>query len=735
MGMSKLINLIYQRWYIPVFAIALGLVAHLGFEAYLGPAREVAVAEVEVRLGALTEFPRVQSLIEGMTQPDEEDRKALAELSAEFIEGQRKVRVPLDPSSNQVDLQDALRDFASDFSTLDKKIHFEELSQNSEIQIIDSDQVQVKVEASNPKFSRLQAWLLAEAFAWKFENEILQVSKDVLASLKKREQELEAEWKEAIQKRLEFSRGIGVVDLDRQEQLVQRMILEIDEEISRIEIERLELARWINDLHVAQASAEEEKEARTMLKEQTIEELRDDLLQARLEYQVNSLTKSTRHPQMARLQRKILDLESQLETQGEGLDEESSAEPEQTKDAKDDALINKYRMLSLRLDTLQKKREGHAREYQHINEVRPDLSKVQTRVELASQRLEPVRKSIANVEWFQSHSGELIHITPPEESQPVTQAGRGVYWRTVWGIAGGCLGILILLFMGLLDTTLRSEKSVAGLLGLPILAKIPAMSKAVRYDPEATDKKGKRLSKRGVREGFNTMATVMRTVGRELGLKTFSIASARSGEGKTTSVIHLAVALAKKGMRVAVVDANTKNPCLHHLLGLDNGAGLADLVESGCVVSEVDRGGKVMEEVVEISSEHPDVLLPYLQTAFYENLYVLPVGQVNENTEAALSGQVMRSILDSLALSMDVVLIDTPPVDQEGEALELVGLSDCCLMVIRSGMCKQHEALRAKHLFENVQTSVLGVVLNCYRGEIEFASTPAQKSEPVVEVS
>ena len=58
---------------------------------------------------------------------------------------------------------------------------------------------------------------------------------------------------------------------------------------------------------------------------------------------------------------------------------------------------------------------------------------------------------------------------------------------------------------------------------------------------------------------------MVRSVARELDMKVFSVASAMDGEGKTLVSIHLAAALARKGLRVALVEGNLRHPRLHPL--------------------------------------------------------------------------------------------------------------------------------------------------------------------------
>ena len=64
---------------------------------------------------------------------------------------------------------------------------------------------------------------------------------------------------------------------------------------------------------------------------------------------------------------------------------------------------------------------------------------------------------------------------------------------------------------------------------------------------------------------------------REIGARTIMFTSGVGGEGKSTTVANLAVALARGGRRVVLVDFDLRNPSLHRFFGLDGIPGLIDV--------------------------------------------------------------------------------------------------------------------------------------------------------------
>jgi receptor protein-tyrosine kinase len=197
----------------------------------------------------------------------------------------------------------------------------------------------------------------------------------------------------------------------------------------------------------------------------------------------------------------------------------------------------------------------------------------------------------------------------------------------------------------------------------------------------------------------------------------------------------LAVALARKGLRVALVEGNLRHPGLHDQLGLNNDVGLTTIIEGKALEMEVEEDGLAVEEIIEMDPDDEDSVFAALQRAINANLFVLTSGPICDSPIAALEGSAMEATIKTLSRIMDYVVIDTPSVERGGESLALAALSDACVMVVASGECESGEALWAKSLFTNVQTSVLGVVLNkCSKNtsrRFELAGWEEENSESV----
>src|SRR6266550_8964215 len=79
-------------------------------------------------------------------------------------------------------------------------------------------------------------------------------------------------------------------------------------------------------------------------------------------------------------------------------------------------------------------------------------------------------------------------------------------------------------------------------------------------------------------EAYRSLAANLQFSSADRQLQTIGVTSAAAGEGKSTTVANLAIALAEGGRRVIVIDADLRRPSLHTLFGVDRQEGLSNLL-------------------------------------------------------------------------------------------------------------------------------------------------------------
>lgn len=190
-----------------------------------------------------------------------------------------------------------------------------------------------------------------------------------------------------------------------------------------------------------------------------------------------------------------------------------------------------------------------------------------------------------------------------------------------------------------------------------------------------------------IAEAYRAIRTNLQFTGADKVIKTISFTSALPGEGKSTTIANLAIALGQDEKRVLLIDADLRRPVMHRRFGVAN-RGL-----SNCFADDL-------------------ALADIIQHDVYPNLDLVTSGPVPPNPSELLSSTKMEKLLAGVQASYDYILIDTPPVLVVTDAAVIGSKADGTVLVVGSGDVSPDDAQAAKSLLEKAHTNILGVVLN-----------------------
>jgi succinoglycan biosynthesis transport protein ExoP len=305
------------------------------------------------------------------------------------------------------------------------------------------------------------------------------------------------------------------------------------------------------------------------------------------------------------------------------------------------------------------------------------------------------------------------------------------------------LGLLLGLMLGsglaflleALNTSIRKPEDLELALHLPGLAVIPRLSSTSVAPPKrGLLRPGKRAeleSKRGDGSALGTMTQpfsigveafrMLRTslVWCEQGdnMKTLVVTSAAPGEGKTLTSANLSVTFAHDGLRVLLVDCDVRRPRLHGLFQVPRSPGLMELLTPSYGNGSDSSHSLTFDPGAgRIDSGRP--MSDVIRSTSVRGLSLLTCGALPTNPSGLLSGVRMRVLLQELAKSFDLVILDTPPVLATADAGILASLADGVLLVVRAGQTDRVAAKRAHQQLVNVGARVVGTVLNDPGGEV-----------------
>lgn len=174
------------------------------------------------------------------------------------------------------------------------------------------------------------------------------------------------------------------------------------------------------------------------------------------------------------------------------------------------------------------------------------------------------------------------------------------------------------------------------------------------------------------------------------GGRVIGITSTLKGEGKTTTAINTAYAIAQAGKKVMILDGDMRLPQIGKILKLGDKKGLADLL----------AGNAALEEV--LTTRILDL----------DNLNAISSGSIPPNPSELLASGNMKALLDRLILTYDYVIIDLPPVLVVSDCLTLNEMLDGVAVVVRSELCDKRSLAEAMLRLKSVQIKILGFVVN-----------------------
>lgn len=274
-----------------------------------------------------------------------------------------------------------------------------------------------------------------------------------------------------------------------------------------------------------------------------------------------------------------------------------------------------------------------------------------------------------------------------------------------------------------LDRRLKTPDDLERTYGSPLLAVLPHTGTPAQLVGEHNT-----LSA-DFREPFRVLYSNIALASVDAPPRTIVISSAMPGEGKSTVVRNLALAMCESGRSVAVVDLDLRHPALAKLFGVRMGPGMTDVLRRDAELRDVViKVGTTLPSLYELvggegegegaangggtatgngSNGHgPRVPDPTGMT-------LLLGGARPANPPAVLASDRLGAVLAELRQTHDVVLIDSAPVLAVSDTVPLLRYADATVIVGRLGVTTRDTAKRLREFLARVpDLHWLGVVAN-----------------------
>ncbi len=254
-------------------------------------------------------------------------------------------------------------------------------------------------------------------------------------------------------------------------------------------------------------------------------------------------------------------------------------------------------------------------------------------------------------------------------------------------LAGLATGVLLVAAKEKLDTTLKTPDDVRDSLNVPFLGFVPDL-KTVSDVVQRHSLSAIRHPTSPLSESYRVIRTNVMAVAATTKARVLLVTSIHPGEGKSTTALNLAAAIAQTGASAILVDSDMRRPTVHSNLSLPRGPGLKDLLSRGGSYREVVRQGPI------------------------PGLSALTSGGIPDNPAELMGCEEMRTLLSDLAKAYDWVVVDAPPVGGMADSLVMGGVVDGIILVVEGDRTTKTVGADGVAQLISVGGRVLGAILN-----------------------
>jgi polysaccharide biosynthesis transport protein len=298
----------------------------------------------------------------------------------------------------------------------------------------------------------------------------------------------------------------------------------------------------------------------------------------------------------------------------------------------------------------------------------------------------------------------------------------------VGALLGLMLGLVLAFVQETLDTSIGTIEDVESYLDVKVLGIVPhidpreMMERLIerrpalaQMDPEALQSHSLLIThfdpKSPVAEAYRTLRTNIQFQRMERGGKVLVVTSPTLQEGKTTTIVNLALTMAQSGQKTLLVGGNMRRPSIHRFFGIPREPGLSDILVGNAQWRDCVRG---VADILMGRFEMEDIMA----SPGLDNLHIIEAGPIPANPSELLSTAAMRDFIQAVSAEYDIVLIDTPPILPVTDSAIVAGQVDGVLLVYQAGKVGRLVLKRAKSHLESARAKVWGIVLNDLQTEI-----------------
>ena len=340
-------------------------------------------------------------------------------------------------------------------------------------------------------------------------------------------------------------------------------------------------------------------------------------------------------------------------------------------------------LLVVELRDLEDKAAEQARDAIEIRQLEREALASQTLYENLLSRLQESTEEVS------LQAADARVITPAEVPlQPLGTSARRT--KGFGALLGLMIGVGIVFLLDRMNNTFRSPQQLEQMTGLNVLAMVPLAGRKLRRNDVVGYLREKPNS--SLTESIRNLRTSILFSDVDNPPRKILFTSSVPREGKSTTAILLALTSQQMGKSAIIVDCDLRMPALSKALNIDNDdLGLLSVI----------NGTASLEQAV---YTEPGTGLHILMTKPSER-------NLNVNASDVLASHRFHVLLDYLAKTYDVVILDAPPTLVVTDARILSSMADAVIYAIRWDSTPRDAVTEGLRELSSVDAKVTGAVL------------------------
>lgn len=412
------------------------------------------------------------------------------------------------------------------------------------------------------------------------------------------------------------------------------------------------------------------------------------------------------YPSLVNLQRKEQALRDLLKQRVQEIDATAAERPTQLQIGETEQKVLQdlistdldRRTLQGRLDQLRRALLTYQQQSVKLPQLEQGQRELQRRLEAAQSTYQRLLTKLQETQVVENQNTGSAEIIEPA-IVPSSASTKKSFILIAGGIMGGLvLAVLAMIVLELQDQRLKSAREAKKLFDYKVLGSIPrdrvlaalAPNRPIALLPPSSEIA---LTNDPTRSAYHLLQANLR-FNNPRPIKVILVTSSVRREGKSTVSANLAMTLAQLGHSVLLIDADLHAPTQHTIWHTESIPGLTDVLLSGTA-------------------------LPRVLRSLQPNLDLLPCGSLPVHPLALLDSDSMTRLIQTMANRYDHVILDSPPLLVDAEALTLGKVADGVLLVVRPDQVDISSAKATKALLDQSAQAVLGIVMNAIQPQIQ----------------